>query len=871
MALIEHLCNFSKGLISPKLTGRFDMQFYESSCKTLKNMLLMVEGGVTRRPSTTYLGSSYNNDYYSRLIPFKYSNTNYCVLEFSQNVIRVWIDTEEGTKVIASLTVKVNDEEPETSPFIPIVYKADALNSLKFCQSGNTIFFTHPNHYPRRLVCNNVDTFDDWDIEAIKFEIPAMQDINVTSASMKIDGTTLTVDNSGVIEPDKPFNFSASDVNNSFLITQQRSDCVVTEAGEHLVSGTYNLLTQGKWKGSVKIQRQPRGSAEWLTVKEFKSDETDPANFNYNGDEKFKDTLYRVVSTQEALEEGDTFSWTFTIDDDYIDVLCIVEAFIDENNVTIGMPNNQSQNSNTTVLWKQGAWTGELGYPVTVTIFEERLYYGRGMKLWASQTNNWYNFDIGELDTAGLDFTVPSADGIEWLLANNVLLIGTESAELTMGNEDNAPVTADAVPKIKFQSRNGSNNIDAVAFGDTVLYCQSFGKKINELAFSWESQKFNSPELTLLSPEITGNGITEMYFTQRPQPILWCVRLDGTLIGLTYNREQKIIAWHEHSMGGGGLVESITSVPFMFENQDCLWLVVNRPEVIDGATVNKRYVEKFTPIKNVTKLSRTYNLDCCSSKIEDDTFKIATIHLQDEDTSTQTMVVTCSDKIDFTTGMNVRLNITKQEDSDLTLNNVIVGLQESGGIEIIDEYSFKGICSYNDRDKKYNTITPINNCECVHVEKRFIGLNHLNGYEVQALIDGSPSEMHTITDGTVELSRYGRDIIIGLPYKSRIEPMPFVVQTSAGASQPYPIKINKAIIKFFETTGAYIEIEGKRENIQWRTTEDKIGEPVFDYLKDKEVLLGAIPERSVTISICQDAPLPMTVLNVLPYFTIVQE
>ena len=56
--------------------------------------------------------------------------------------------------------------------------------------------------------------------------------------------------------------------------------------------------------------------------------------------------------------------------------------------------------------------------------------------------------------------------------------------------------------------------------------------------------------MTLLAEHITENGITEMAYQQEPDSILWCVREDGVLAGLTYQRSENVIAWHRHKLGG---------------------------------------------------------------------------------------------------------------------------------------------------------------------------------------------------------------------------------------------------------------------------------------------------------------------------------
>jgi len=64
---------------------------------------------------------------------------------------------------------------------------------------------------------------------------------------------------------------------------------------------------------------------------------------------------------------------------------------------------------------------------------------------------------------------------------------------------------------------------------------------------------------------------------------------DGNLVGLTFNEEQQVIAWHRHPMIGA--LETIACIPSPTGSQDELWMVVNR--TINGVT--RRYIEYMVP------------------------------------------------------------------------------------------------------------------------------------------------------------------------------------------------------------------------------------------------------------------------------------
>jgi len=85
-----------------------------------------------------------------------------------------------------------------------------------------------------------------------------------------------------------------------------------------------------------------------------------------------------------------------------------------------------------------------------------------------------------------------------------------------------------------------------------------------------------------------------MAYQQEPDSILWCVREDGVLAGLTYQRSENVVAWHRHIFGGSfssgnAVCESIATISGVL-TEDELWVIIKR--TINGAT--KRYVEVFS-------------------------------------------------------------------------------------------------------------------------------------------------------------------------------------------------------------------------------------------------------------------------------------
>ncbi len=175
--------------------------------------------------------------------------------------------------------------------------------------------------------------------------------------------------------------------------------------------------------------------------------------------------------------------------------------------------------------------------------------------------------------------------------ATRTLIIGTAGRELPVswGGTDSAVTPTNIL--IKKQSNHGSANVDAIAVGNATLFLQRAKRKIRELAYNFDVDGYIAPDLTILAEHITEGNVVEMAYQEEPLAIIWCVRGDGQLIALTYQREQEVVAWHRHIIGGvfgtgDAVVESVAVIP-TDDSEYELYMIVKR--TINGATT--RYVE----------------------------------------------------------------------------------------------------------------------------------------------------------------------------------------------------------------------------------------------------------------------------------------
>jgi hypothetical protein len=242
---------------------------------------------------------------------------------------------------------------------------------------------------------------------------------------------------------------------------------------------------------------------------------------------------------------------------------------------------------------RQTAFNARYGYARSVSMHEQRLCFGGTSSypntIWASETENFENFQIGTTAASAFQFTLAASEGnrINWLHSQTRLLIGTSGDEWAIGSADTAQSLSATNVEAKRQSSYGSKYMRAQIVNDVLLFIQRSGRKVRELVYELNKDGWVAPDLTLLAEHITAGEIVEIAYQQQPDAILWCVRGDGALLAMTYERDQKVVGWHRHLIADAE-VESVATI-YGNGTEDELWMVIKR--TISGNPY--RTVERF--------------------------------------------------------------------------------------------------------------------------------------------------------------------------------------------------------------------------------------------------------------------------------------
>jgi hypothetical protein len=575
------LTNFTGGELSPRLDGRNDLTKYAAGCKTLENFVVYPHGAAARRPGTTFVAEVANSANKTRLIPFEFSTTQTYMLEFSNLKMRVYKDRGsvlEGDKTISAIT--------KANPAVVTATGHSYSNGDEVVISG-VVGMTEVNG-KRFLVANKATN---------TFELTDKDGTNINSS-------TFTTYTSGGVA-NKVFEITTPYTTAQLfdLKFAQSADVMYITHPSHEVEKLSRTAHTAWTLTDVDFTNGPYMDANITTTT------LNPASHTVGTG------VAVVASAVTGINSGSGFLST--------DVGRLLQfgtgygkitAVADTLNITITIIEDLGS-ATASANWSLGSFSDTTGHPSCVTFFEQRLVFAgttsQPQTIFFSKSGDYENMDANIGGTVADDdaiiYTIASnqVNAIRFMTATRTLIIGTAGGEFTVsgGGTDNAITPTNIL--IKKQSNHGAANVDAIAVGNATLFLQRAKRKIRELAYNFDVDGYIAPDMTILAEHISEGGLTQMAYQQEPNQVIYAVRGDGELIGLTYQREQQVTAWHRHIFGGAfgsgkAVCESVAVIP-TDDTEYEVYVIVKR--TINGAT--RRFVEyinnfDFTETDNTT-------------------------------------------------------------------------------------------------------------------------------------------------------------------------------------------------------------------------------------------------------------------------------
>ena len=650
--------NFTAGELSPRLEGRTDVSKYFNGCATLSNFIVHPHGGASRRSGTIFVTEVKDSSQETRLIPFEFSITQNYILEFGNTYFRIIKDggvVIASTKTATAMTkanpvvvtsnahgfsdgdsvkitnvvgmTEVNNKEyvvanKTTNTFelsgvdgtsyttyasggtlekiaqVTTPYLTAELDQIKFTQSADIMYLAHPLHPVQKITRTS---HIDWTCSQVEFRRGPVMDDNDTDDTLTANARTGTVTITASTD-----TFVSTDVGRLVKIHDGFAQITV-------VGSATSVTAVVKDNEDRRAELMPSYSAN--TIQFF---EGDPSGSGLEHNDRIVDSDAKFVDEGFSAGMKVTISGASTSSNNKTDALIVsvtqdtilfapsVDLVAGASGPAITITGNLEADDK----FALGSFSATTGYPSAISFFEERLVFAgtstQPQTLFFSVSGDFEDFKDGILPSSALKYTIGSnqVNVIRYLSAGRALLVGTTGGEFSVSSTDDAPISPTNTV-IRRQSNYGSADIQPVSVGNVTLFVQRAKRKLRELVFDFNTDSYSAPDMTILAEHITESGIRTITYQQEPDNVVWCVLNNGKLCGMTYRREEEVVAWHNHDIAGSftgvhalnsptsqtydyGIVESVAVLPSELDEDD-LYIIVKR--TIGGTT--KRFIERF--------------------------------------------------------------------------------------------------------------------------------------------------------------------------------------------------------------------------------------------------------------------------------------
>lgn len=431
-------------------------------------------------------------------------------------------------------------------------------------------------------------------------------------------------------------------------------------------------------------------------------------------------------------------------------------------------------------------------YPGAVSYIQQRLSMGNTKNnpegIWMSRTGRYKNFTNSyptqSDDSITARITGRQINTIRHIIDAGKPVILTQSGEHALLGDSGGVISPTDLNPRQF-TYNGSATVSPVVVDGDIIYIQGNKKLVTSMAYTFEADGYRGSELSIFSGHLVEkNTIVDAAYQKDPNSIVWLVRDDGILLGITYVRDQQIVGWHRHDFdletgvldgstyaGGGTAFRGIERVCVVPENDESvLYVVIKRS--VNGYV--KRYIERMETRnfagKTVSALFKSDIKDGCfldCSSIYDgrnaDTTLTMTLSGGTNWTYDETLTLTAASSYFVSTDVDKQVHLYGSDDSIIrfTITGYTSGTVVTGRANKTVPAAMRStaIAKWG---KALNTVT---------------GAWSLNGESVAVFADGfvvaNPNNPgiggETVTNGTVTLDDYYTYIRVGIPYYCDME------------------------------------------------------------------------------------------------------
>ncbi len=620
------LPSFSKGEIGPSLYGRVDTNMYKVALRTARNAIIHSYGGVSNRPGTLCITpfKFHTLALFPRIFRFHQGTSDQYVLEVGNLYMRfvrndaqvldtattititgataaspvvvtasahgrsngddVFINMAAGMVelnkrrfIVRAATTNTFELEDQitgvavdgtgytaytTGGDVSLVYEiatpylqAD-LATLKMVQTGNTITITHTGYAPKDLTRTD---HDDWTLVG-----------GDTASSGNTFAPSIAAPTGGTISSTFDSNFQ-----------------VFTEGG---ITVSYRITaisdTDGRFEESLPLTiTGNNGSDPPLNTLEWAAHATADRFAVYRQD----NGLYGLLGETELT------------------------CFEDKNlgtDLTISPPAARNPFSSVFPM-ASGYYQQRQVYGGTTTNPDRSEYSQVGLRLNMSVSTPLQPADSITADLASQDVQ----EIRHYVPIGGDLMVMTNAGEWRVNSGPDSGFSQDTIKQLP-ETNWGSSHDVPIVIGKTILFVEDGAARVRSLGFSLELDGFDTNDLTILANHFLADKgpdqhiITDWAYAQFPEPRVFMVRSDGKVLTMTFDTEQKVIAWT--SWDTRGLYQTTTTLRRSVNGvEDGVYFGIRRKTHLGGDMnlLERVHSRKFADIRAGFFLDMGFKLD----------------------------------------------------------------------------------------------------------------------------------------------------------------------------------------------------------------------------------------------------------------------
>ncbi len=526
-------------------------------------------------------------------------------------------------------------------------------------------------------------------------------------------------------------------------------------------------------------------------------------------------------------------------------------------------------------------------YPGAVGSYEQRLVYGgsnnKRSTIYLSKSGDNGDFTVGTAVIDGIAYTISGAGKITWIEGTSSFLAIGDGQDIFQATGGIDAVITPASISIKPTKSFGVADIMPIGRGSQIIYMQNNYKILRSFEYDLQSNAYKPIDRNTIADHITSSGIKQIAYQEGRPNVIWAVKNNGVLTGMTIEDQESVTGWHRHTTDGD--IISIASTQ-RANDYNQLWQCAKR--TVNGST--QYYVEFYAdPVEFPRREDYISGTDAAAQVLDTLTWENLLFESMKEYIHLDASVSYYGDDL----GLSANATLTPAAVTGTGINftasaavfdNTMVGRElwrkaidgTESGRALITAYTSSTVVVCEVLED-FDATAAIPAGEWLLTAGTFTGLKHLEGKLVSVIADGGQNFPATVSGGQITLDNQSSVVHVGLPYTGWLETNDLEGGGTTGTSQTKKKNVNAVGFRFLDTLYAkYGTSYYKLNQIEMRSAAMRMDRPPVLFTGDtKERYTNESSDerdggwsRSKRVVVCQDQPFPCNLQLIVPYMSV---